>query len=140
VPRRNRIVSGLSEAVVVVEATMRSGSLITARLAGEQGRDVMAVPGSPMDPRAAGPNQLIKDGALLVRNAKDITEALSNFINHGLREPAFTPSLVYDLEGMEGDDGFFETSNENEEPMVEGFWPGWHLPPCSSLAYRFRPL
>ncbi|SLN50518.1 DNA-processing protein DprA [Roseisalinus antarcticus] len=75
-PARNRIVSGLSRAVVVVEAAARSGSLITARLALEQGREVMAVPGHPMDARAAGCNMLIRDGALLVRSAADVTEAL----------------------------------------------------------------
>ncbi len=75
-PRRNRIVSGLSLAVVIVEAAQRSGSLITARMAGEQGRDVLAVPGSPLDPRSDGANRLIRDGATLVRDADDILEAI----------------------------------------------------------------
>jgi len=88
-PRRNRIVSGLSKGVIVVEATMRSGSLITARLAGEQGRDVYAVPGHPFDPRAQGPNHLIRDGATLVRYAKDVLEVMSNFSGTTLREPEF---------------------------------------------------
>ncbi len=86
-PKRNRIVSGLSRATIVVEATMRSGSLISARLAGEQGREVMAVPGSPFDPRAHGPNHLIREGATLIRNADDILEAILNFHGTGLREP-----------------------------------------------------
>lgn len=76
-PRRNRLVAGLGLGLVVVEAAQRSGSLISARLAGEMGRLVFAVPGSPLDPRAAGANSLLKDGAILVTQTSDITEALS---------------------------------------------------------------
>ena len=76
-PRRNRIVAGLALGLVVVEAAVRSGSLISARLAGEMGRLVFAVPGSPLDPRAAGANGLLKDGAILVTEAADILDALS---------------------------------------------------------------
>ncbi len=75
-PYRNRVISGLSRAVVVVEAALQSGSLITARLAAEQGRDVLAVPGSPLDPRAAGSNGLIRDGAALVTCVADVLAAL----------------------------------------------------------------
>lgn len=76
-PMRNRIISGLSHAVVVIEAAHRSGTLITAKNALDQGREVMAVPGHPMDGRAAGCNMLIRDGALLVRGAGDVSAALS---------------------------------------------------------------
>lgn len=75
-PRRNRIVSGLALAVLVIEAGDRSGSLITARRAAEQGRDVFVVPGSPLDPRYAGSNALIRDGAILARDANDIFTVL----------------------------------------------------------------
>jgi DNA processing protein len=84
-PRRNRIVSGMAAGTVVVEAALRSGSLITARLAAEQGREVFAVPGSPLDPRAKGTNDLIRQGATLVEGAKDIVDAL-------LRRPVSEPS------------------------------------------------
>ena len=76
-PRRNRLVAGLALGLVVVEAAQRSGSLISARLAGEMGRLVFAVPGSPLDPRAAGTNGLLKDGAILVTEARDVAAALA---------------------------------------------------------------
>jgi DNA processing protein len=88
-PRRNRIISGLSLGVLVVEAEARSGSLITARFAGEQGRDVFAVPGSPLDPRAAGPNSLIKDGARLVTSFDDVVEALQGSSGLGEKETTY---------------------------------------------------
>lgn len=86
-PRRNRIVAGLCAAVVVVEATLRSGSLITARLALEQGREVLAVPGFPLDPRAAGPNALLRDGAAPATCAADVLAALPR----GLAAPPDRP-------------------------------------------------
>lgn len=79
-PRRNRIISGTSLGVLIVEAARRSGSLITARTAGEQGREVMAVPGHPLDPRAEGTNQLLRDGATLVTRASDVIEALASVL------------------------------------------------------------
>ena len=77
-PRRNRIISGLAKAVIVVEATARSGSLITAKNALDQGRDVLAVPGHPFDARAFGCNALLRDGATLVRSAQDVIEVLGS--------------------------------------------------------------
>ncbi|MBS0479583.1 MAG: DNA-protecting protein DprA [Proteobacteria bacterium] len=87
-PHRNRIIAGLALGTVVVEAAPRSGSLITARLANEAGRDVMAVPGSPLDPRAQGCNQLIRDGATLVQSAADILESIRPIDARMVRSPA----------------------------------------------------
>jgi DNA processing protein len=98
-PRRNRIVSGLSYGVVVIEAARRSGSLITASFALEQGREVFAVPGSPLDPRAEGGNDLIRGGATLCGSAEHVTAVLEPLIGRDLeprpeaREPA---SRAYD--------------------------------------------
>ena len=90
-PLRNRIISGLSRAVVVVEAAARSGSLITARDAADQGREVLAVPGHPFDARAAGCNMLLRDGATLVRHVGDVTEALGLARGAGLQTGAADP-------------------------------------------------
>lgn len=90
-PRRNRLISGAALGVVVIEAAHRSGSLITARMAAEQGREVFAVPGSPLDPRAAGTNDLIKQGAALVTEASDIINAVAPIMERPIalmsREP-----------------------------------------------------
>ena len=86
-PRRNRIVSGLSLGVVVVEAADRSGSLITARMAADQGREVFVVPGSPMDPRYAGSNSLIRDGAILTRDVSDILTTLGRPVENIRKAP-----------------------------------------------------
>jgi DNA processing protein len=89
-PRRNRLISGMSAGVLVVEAALRSGSLITARLAAEQGREVFAVPGSPLDPRCRGTNDLIRNGAVLTETAEDVTAALGRTPGLVVGEPRRT--------------------------------------------------
>jgi DNA processing protein len=101
-PRRNRLISGLSLGVIIVEAELRSGSLITARLAGEQGRDVFAVPGSPMDPRARGSNDLLRQGAYLVESAEDVLRVLG--APGGVTEPGPPPIEPFKHDAEELDD------------------------------------
>jgi DNA processing protein len=84
-PRRNRLISGLSIGVIIVEAARRSGSLITARLAGEQGREVFAVPGSPLDPRCEGTNGLLKQGAIPVTDASDVMAAIEPILGRAIQ-------------------------------------------------------
>lgn len=102
-PARNRIIAGLSLGTLVVEAAPKSGSLITARLAADYGREVMAVPGSPLDPRAQGCNQLIRDGATLIQSAAEVAEALQPFGRDRVMAPtsAFAPAASPDLSDSE---------------------------------------
>jgi DNA processing protein len=98
-PRRNRLISGLAVGVVIVEAARRSGSLITARMAAEQGREVFAVPGSPLDPRAEGTNGLLKQGATMVTEAADVIEVVRPILGQkfeGFEEPVGEPPALGD--------------------------------------------
>ena len=112
-PQRNRIISGLSKGVLVVEAALRSGSLITARNAADQGREVFAVPGSPLDPRHRGTNELLRQGATLVETAEDI-EAV-------LRGPMFTQTKPVPAESCSpADTNWSDQDAESARSIVEG--------------------
>ncbi len=100
-PRRNRIIAGISLGVLIIEAARKSGSLITARMASEIGRDVFAVPGHPLDPRAEGTLKLIKEGATLATSASDIIEAL-NPIGASLQDGLCEPALKYSFKASSG--------------------------------------
>ena len=117
-PSRNRIIAGLAHGTVVVEAAPRSGSLITARFAAEFGREVLAVPGSPLDPRAQGCNQLIRDGATLIQNADDVMEA----INPLRIRPFRTPERGYGAPEMSAD------ADESARRAVTGLLNGTPVP------------
>jgi DNA processing protein len=116
-PRRNRIISGLALAVVVVEAALRSGSLITARRAADQGRLVFAVPGSPLDPRAAGTNLLIKDGAEIVTGVEDVITALEPMLG---RE---APPLEADEPGPVDELGPPDAADDDRARILEALGP-----------------
>ena len=98
-PRRNRLISGLAIGVVIVEAAHRSGSLITARFALEQGREVFAVPGSPLDPRAQGANGLLKQGATLVTEAADVITAIEPILGRGIARPVPEKAPQFEADG-----------------------------------------
>jgi DNA processing protein len=117
-PRRNRIVSGVALGVVVIEAAERSGSLITARLANEQGRAVFAVPGSPLDPRAAGTNRLIRDGARILTGVEDIIEEIKPMLANATQTPTrfeeSDPDTLPDIA---------EADNSERARIVDGLGP-----------------
>jgi DNA processing protein len=105
-PKRNRLIAGLGEGVVLVEAAGRSGSLITARYALDHGREVMACPGSPEDPRSTGCNMLIRDGAALIRNAEDVLDALARPSQPGLADEE--QGFLFDMDRIEDEDDDYD--------------------------------
>lgn len=110
-PKRNRVIAGLSLGLVVIEAAIRSGSLITARLANEAGRELFAVPGSPLDPRCRGSNDLLRQGANLTETAADV---LANLPDHPARQ-----GLARDPMFLHGKSGFAEPSTRMDEPVPD---------------------
>ena len=125
-PRRNRIVSGLSLGVVVIEAARRSGSLITARFANEQGRLVFAVPGSPLDPRAEGTNALIREGATLCAASDHVVSALMPLVDQNW------------IASLEAQDAAGEIIAETL--VGRGFWTGCDFPACPPAPAADRAL
>ena len=129
-PRRNRIIAGISLGVIVIEASKRSGSLITARLANESGRLVFAVPGSPLDPRSSGANSLLKGGALMASEPKDIIEEISQLLDRPLQDELFKSGnfSLEDNDGIEGDqiaqkNIVTDTSPHNRQKIMEALGP-----------------
>lgn len=123
-PRRNRIISGVSRATIVVEAARRSGSLITARFANEQGREVFAVPGSPLDPRAEGTNDLIRQGATLCARPEDVISTLSENAGAPTRKTLFDDGVTEDENLIDELDLFPENGPAFEErPRRPDFAP-----------------
>ena len=117
-PRRNRMISGICQGVVVIEAGQRSGSLITARMALEQGRDVFAIPGSPLDPRNRGSNDLLRQGAILTEKAEDILSELGPLKHLPLRE-----SQPIETNDILDDDATPETAEAARDLILECLGP-----------------
>jgi DNA processing protein len=117
-PYRNRIIAGISSGTVVIEAAPKSGSLITARLAAEAGREVMAVPGSPLDPRAQGCNQLIRDGATLIQTAADVVEAI-RLPAGSVRAPSLPYEPAPELDGEDALGAVEELLGQSPVPVDE---------------------
>ena len=121
-PRRNRIVSGLSKGVLVIEAGVRSGSLITAHQALEQGRDVYAVPGAPYDGRASGCNKLLKEGAILVDDADDVLDNFDfspvTFAPRHVKEPETADLFEYSLDNTENNSDIPEQSGDEYSKLL----------------------
>ncbi len=128
-PRRNRIISGISLGVIVIEAAKRSGSLITARLSNEAGRLVFAVPGSPLDPRSAGANSLLKNGALIAADPTDVIEAINPLLNSTIKDDLFSsnPNFLNDDEGeaniISPTDIITNTSQSHREKIIQALGP-----------------
>ncbi|MBT7758711.1 MAG: DNA-protecting protein DprA [Rhodospirillaceae bacterium] len=113
-PRRNRLISGLALGVVVIEAAERSGSLITARFALEQGREVFAVPGSPMDPRCRGSNRLIRQGAILIQDADEVIDV----INPMITQPALWEGAASPMQGVVGAASLGPESDRDRQRLI----------------------
>ena len=118
-PYRNRIIAGLARGTVVIEAAPRSGSLITARLAAEAGRQVMAVPGSPLDPRSRGCNMLIRDGATLIQSVDDVLELIRHFDDRAESGNIGNEFRAEREKAIAADSGIFDIDSSERTPVKD---------------------